>query len=733
MALPVAFALVGVLVAVAAAGWVQHETHNGTVLEFERLATQVSLSLQREIELHEQGLVALAGLYASSEQVTRHEFALFTGTMLDYCGGVQAYEWSPRVPAARRAEVEQAVRDEGYPGFRFTDVDADGQLVDAPARDESYPVLYVEPLAGNERAFGYDPMLPVRQDVIARARDSGRAALSDRLTLVQETGVQFGLLEFIPIYEGGQVPSDLHARRARLAGLVEAVYRVDDLFAEGFGDARERGIVADVYYDDGDPRPLWHSAGHPDGLPATNVVGAGDVDVHRDLAARGLAHALPLRFADRELHLIVHPGPHFSPAGATLFPLLALALGLSITAAITASLLLYRRRTVRVEALVEARTAALRASQAQLLQAQKIESVGRLAGGVAHDFNNLLTAILGGAQVAAMDLPAEHPVQPELRQIEHTARRAAALTRQLLAFSRRQLLQPQAVDLHRLIHELRRMLQRMIDERVELRLLLHDEPLWVHADPSQIEQVLVNLVVNARDAMPDGGPLTIGTAPAPPLDGRPAVALWVADAGVGMDESTCALVFEPFFTTKQQGKGTGLGLSTVWGIVHQSGGEIAVHSVLGEGTRFDLRLPAALPDESTPRPAPTVPLEGSLGDRGVLVVEDDRSVRQSTTDILHRAGYRVWSAGDGEEGLALFERLGTQVDVVLTDVVMPRRDGRALATELRRRRPELPIVMMSGYTHRADILDLVGELRLEVLGKPFERTALLAALARALA
>jgi PAS domain S-box-containing protein len=364
----------------------------------------------------------------------------------------------------------------------------------------------------------------------------------------------------------------------------------------------------------------------------------------------------------------------------------------------------------------------------QLRQAQKMEAVGQLAGGIAHDFNNLLTAIIGNAELLQHDLPAGSNSFNDLTEIRQAADRAAALTRQLLAFSRKQILQPRILDLNQLITGVERMLRRLLAENIETRLQLASNLGLVHADPGQIEQVLLNLVVNARDAMLDGGTLVIETAEVE-LDRTYAaghvgvtpgryVMLAVTDTGMGMDEETQAHLFEPFFTTKGPGKGTGLGLSTVHGIVQQSGGHIWVSSEVGRGTTFQVYLPVAEPGLGpAPEPVPESPPPG--GTETILLVEDAHAVRALASRVLAAAGYSVLEAGDGAAAEVLAARHDGPIHLLLTDVVMPGLSGSHLAQRIAALRPAIRVLYMSGYTDDAIVhMDVLAK-GIAFLEKPF--------------
>jgi two-component system cell cycle sensor histidine kinase/response regulator CckA len=384
---------------------------------------------------------------------------------------------------------------------------------------------------------------------------------------------------------------------------------------------------------------------------------------------------------------------------------------------------------------------ALQQTQEQLLQAQKMEAVGRLAGGIAHDFNNLLTAILGYGQFLLESHPPGDPLHTDVTEIMRAGERAAALTRQLLAFGRRQVLEPRVIDLNEVVANVAKLLERVIGEDIELAILT-GAGLWrVFADPTQIERILMNLAVNARDAMPDGGRLTIETANVlyrpemvrhrPGMKPGSYVRLVVSDTGVGMPAEVRAHIFEPFFTTKATGRGTGLGLATVYGIVKQSNGFIWCDSAPGRGTTFEILLPKV---EGEPEP---VAPPGSLAQPNghgetILLVEDDPAVRDLARAVLEAKGYLVLAAADGAEALALAARHAGPVDVLLTDVVMPGLSGREVAERLSAARPALRVVYMSGYPD--DIIGQRGviEPHVRFLQKPFTASTLLARVREAL-
>lgn len=364
----------------------------------------------------------------------------------------------------------------------------------------------------------------------------------------------------------------------------------------------------------------------------------------------------------------------------------------------------------------------------QLQVSQKMEAIGILAGGVAHDFNNLLSVILGHTELAMLTLRDGDPLKDDLLEVKKAGDRAAVLTRQLLAFGRKQVMQPVPLNLNQIAEGIEKMLRRILGEAITYVQILAPDLGVVRADPSQIEQVLMNLVVNSRDAMSVGGKLTIETSNveldaeygARHVDVKPGpyVMLAVTDTGRGMDEQTKRRIFDPFFTTKEKGKGTGLGLSTVYGIVKQSGGNIWVYSELGMGTTFKIYLPRELSAKAT-LPRLQAVLEPARGSETILVVEDEESLRKVARRALEAAGFKVLTAGDGNEALLISAQHEGIIHLLLTDVVMPRMGGQALAQALLKTRPLTKVLYMSGYADNAFIDHGVVDEGTHFIGKPF--------------
>ncbi|HEY2515666.1 MAG TPA: PAS domain S-box protein, partial [Polyangiaceae bacterium] len=369
----------------------------------------------------------------------------------------------------------------------------------------------------------------------------------------------------------------------------------------------------------------------------------------------------------------------------------------------------------------------LRRTEEQLRQAQKMEAVGRLAGGIAHDFNNMLSVILSYCAMLREEIPESSPMEGDLEEIRKAGVRAADLTRQLLVFSRQQVVEPKALDLNEILRSMGKMLERLVGEDVQVGLRFAPDLASIRADPSNVEQVIMNLVVNARDAMPAGGVLLIETANVE-LDAEyaaehvgttpgPHVMLAVSDTGVGMDRATQSRIFEPFFTTKGPGKGTGLGLATVFGIAQQCGGGVWVESEPGKGTTFKVYFPRL--DVKSDPPVQAVHPVAHRGQETILLIEDEEQVRAVATGILKRSGYRVLVAETPAAALRMCRENEGPIDLLLTDVVMPQMSGAELAEEFAKLRPETRVLCMSGYTDDNAVRKRVLERGLAFLQKPF--------------
>lgn len=877
----VVVSLVGVALSIAAAFAVRAAEQSRARSDLEGIAQNTAAAIQSSLDVHLEVVQSVVALFRTSESVSREDFQAFTGPTIRRHRGIQALEWAPQISRDRRDEVEKAVQSRGYESFRFTERDDQGRLVAAGEHDRYYPVLYVEPMEGNESALGYADMSPARRRAIERARDEGRPITSGRLRLIQEQGDQFGFLVFMPVYQGSEaVPATVGERRRRLSGFVEGVFRVDDFIREGVRRLDLRKINFAIVEDSGSDhqRPLFiHRLGSGEGDVAR--LGDDDEDVVAALQRGAQYQTTTLYVPGGTWTLLVWPAEGF-PVNGGWTPWLALAIGLVFAFLLTAYVGSYQSRAAKIERLVERRTAevtkanerlemarlvidraveaviridtagrvvgvneaacdlygyerrellsltigrlaprwsgdswdehwsslrrrralsfeashldkeekkipvevtatylkfgdrvyacwfvrdiserrqaenALRRSEEQLRQSQKMEAVGLLAGGVAHDFNNLLSGILGFAEIGLMKIEVDHPVRRYLTEIMKAGNRAASLTRQLLAFSRRQVLEPEVLSINDVVADMGKMIGRLIGEDISLKLDLAEGLRPVYADPGQIEQVILNLCINARDAMPNGGELLIETRAVTLGDGPdevdpaglalvssegtlspgPYLRLVVRDTGAGMSEEVQAHIFEPFFTTKSVGRGTGLGLATVYGIVTQSEGGIAVESSPDQGTRFDIFLPcvtaAAHLPKMYPEEAEMVSFTPTKHRHTILLVEDEETVRELCYDVLQGHGYEVLQASSGEEALELLAGRREGVDLLLTDVVMTGMTGIELARAVTSRQRRTPVIVMTGYNERqVEARDIVGA---RLLLKPFSPAALIVEVKEAL-
>ena len=576
------------------------------------------------------------------------------------------------------------------------------------------------PTAGNEAAIDYDfrrhPSEQVRAD-LERAERSSRVVLSGPLELVQGG---LGLVGRLSV-------DDLGSSRI---GVVNVVLDLPPLFSEARLDAAPSLRLA-----------LRDEAGHVF-FGSAAVFGADPV-LH------------PVLLTDRRWTLAAIPagGWAASDEGTRGFRLAAAGIValLALTAYLAAS------RHASLAAAVAERTESLTAAnrsleeqvaqreqvEAQLMHSQKMEGLGRLAGGIAHDFNNILTGILGYVSLLQDEIQPGTEARADLDEIERASRRASDLTRQLLTFARKQTVSPSLVDLNELIRNVDRILHRLIGEDVEMVVDLADELPAVRVDPAQLEQVLTNLVVNARDAMPRGGTITIATrlVQATPTElgiglGVGAritdfVQLEVRDTGVGMDARTMARVFEPFFTTKEPGRGTGLGLAISYGIVQEAGGAISVSSEPGVGTAVTIHLPPAA-GSATPIPERRERPRDSTSAETVLIVEDEPLVRGLAERALKGRGYTVLTAGDGDVALEVARTWGRHIDLLVTDVIMPRSGGRVVAEQLSAARPGLKVLFISGHVDDPRVREAIESRGAAFLPKPFTPNDLAEAVRRVL-
>ena len=549
--------------------------------------------------------------------------------------------------------------------------------------DPTFHMLWVVPRRGNEADLGADLGTNARLRVALQAAEDTQQVMVTRPLDLRRGGQSF--LVCVPILSEG-----------KFGGFLLGMIRYQELLDSILEDVAQDYWVA-VY--DGDEQ-VYSRAG---ASTLREEAGAQETDI---------------KFQQLTWRARVWPKPEALAYARSTLPQVALVGGilmaglLAFAVYLAESSQLHAREVEAANKELKREVAGREQAEEALRQAQKMEAVGRLAGGVAHDFNNLLMVIRGHAALSLNSLVLENPLRRELEEILRAADRASSLTRQLLAFSRKQVLQPRVLDLNAQLTQVAELLPPLLGEDINLVMDLDPQLGRVRADPGQMEQVIMNLVFNARDAMPNGGELTIQTANAdldetlisrhPGVRPGPHVMLAVRDTGRGMDEETQSHVFEPFFTTKDRGKGTGLGLATVYGTMNQSGGCVTVSSQLGEGTTIQIYLPRVegpIEVVETPKALP----ESLQGDETILVVEDDDAVRNMTLEFLKIKGYAVVDARSAADAIQLIEHHKGPIDLVLTDVVMPGMKGRELVERLANLRPGMKVLYMSAYTEDAII------------------------------
>jgi signal transduction histidine kinase len=700
---------VSLLVTLAATWHVADTVHTEERLGFERLLQRTRGAIEKRMETYIAFLRATRGLFSASELVTRQDFRAFVNPaeLQGTYPGIQGVGVGQRVFEKDRDALVAAMRKE-IPIFR---VWPEGK------RDEYEPVVYLEPQdSRNQIVIGYDMFSEaVRRSAMERARDTGLPSATDRITLVYDVdSKQAGFIIYVSRYRRGMATETVGDRRAALEGFVYGAFRADDLLQAIFAGEKRPGVRYDVFAGP-EPKPEALLRSEPNGP---------------DAGTKHLTGRTSFEVAGSTWTLSMTAVPGFDAGSGPNRVALFLFTGLIVSGALFAvTRAEVKARAAAERAAVDLRRAATqqRRLEEQLIQSQKMVGIGRLAGGVAHDFNNLLTAILGYAELMEPQLEDEG-LRSELREIRLAGERAAALTRQLLAFSRRQVMQPRTLDLNTVVSDVKKMLARLIGEDVALVTRLDPALGSVEADPGQLEQVLMNLSVNARDAMPEGGTLTFETANAV-LDADFAavhpgalpgayVVLTVTDSGTGMTDEVRGHAFEPFFTTKDKGKGTGLGLATAYGIVKQSGGYIMVESEAGRGTTFRIYLPRV---EGTAAVSERTTISSLLpvGTETILLVEDEAGVRRLSLTVLETQGYVVLEAPSGDVALQVARSETGPIHLVVTDVVMPGMNGRELWDRLKVLRPDSRVLFMSGYTDDAIARHGVLEPGIAFLQKPF--------------
>ncbi|MBI4264661.1 MAG: CHASE domain-containing protein [Acidobacteria bacterium] len=745
VALPLGCALIATVTLFV---WVSRLEDARIRAEWDTDVTQAADAVQANFDATVGIVRSLGDLFVATPHAERADtFSTFARRTLAANPGIQALSWNPRVPDEERAAFERRARTSIYPDFRIVERSRGGTVVPAPRRDDHVVVLHIEPVESNAAARGFDVSSErLRRRALRRACATGQPSATEPIRLVQDTTDQYGILVFSPVYVTGDLPASADERCGLIRGYATGVFRIDEVMRTALGHHVNPNIAITLTDEDmsGGPRSVWSNGPPPWQIPTRGTASSSE-----------LADVAHVMVGGRQWSIFFTAAPTYRSAAGSWRPWVALAGGMLFAGLLTAFLLVVTGHAVVIERLGAERAAelsrtnqdlereiaerqlaeqALEKNEEQLRQSQKIEAVGRLAGGVAHDFNNLLTVISGNCELLAERVESDPEASRELQEVRHAADTAASLTRQLLAFSRKQILAPRVLDLNALVLRLHEMLRRLLEENITITFNLTSRAADVQADPGQLEQVVLNLAINARDAMPKGGTLTIETA-VTMLDQDAAVAhpgvppgryvvLSLSDTGTGMTPDVKRHLFEPFFTTKPRGRGTGLGLATVYGIVKQSGGDISVYSEVGMGTTFRIYFPAV-----SPPPEPITVANRSLtqalsGTETVLLVEDESRLRTLAEKVLRSYRYTVLSAADVEEGLRVSAEHPGAIHLLLTDVVMPGGSGRDLAEQVMATRPDVKVVYMSGYTDDAIVHHGVLTAGTAFLQKPFAPVAL---------
>ena len=718
----------------------QHANQQQLEAGFEERAARRLVQLQDAINVHVTLLRSIAGLYAASDFVSRKEFETFVSNQpLAKFGDALLY-WVPRVSPARRDMIEAAARADGIADFHIWSDESDAP---ADGTDREYfPVLYAEPRSGGQNVLGYDLNTDsASRLILERARDSGEPAVSGRVTMTADPNEEPAIVIAFPIYASKAVPRNVESRRVDLAGFAVGAFQLRKLInASLLSDSK---FGQDIYiYDESavapEPRLLYFS---PSRTRAEAVEPLSEDEVLADYHRSGVVDV-----PARKWTIVFRAGPNYFAPWSSWIGWMIFSVGTVLTFLVVAYEWRRAVHTRRIEALVadlsashaqlEDEIAERKEAEAKLRQSQKVEAVGQLTGGIAHDFNNLLTIIIGNMEIAREKTRGNNTLAENIGSALTAAVRGAALTHRLLAFARRQVLEPEILDFNEVIGVMHDLLRRALGESIQIETAL-SKRLWpALADRNQVEGALLNLAINARDAMPEGGRLTIETQSVL-LDADYArrnddvapgeyVMLAVSDTGAGMSPEILKQAIEPFFTTKEPGKGTGLGLSSIYGFAKQSGGHLKLYSEEGRGTTVRLYLPRARGVEGqVGRFSDAVPRGGR---ESILVVEDEPHVREVAVTHLIENGYRVLEADQGQEALELIESHLGEIDMLLTDVILAGgMNGRGLAAEAQKRIPSLKVLYMSGYAEQS----VEGRGRpgpgVVLLQKPFLKTELLRA------
>jgi signal transduction histidine kinase/CheY-like chemotaxis protein len=661
---------------------------------------------EAKIRLAGEAVAVLAVAIAAGAPLDQEKFVQIATRARNGDAHVHSLQWAPRVARDQIAAFERSAQASGLPDYRVFDVTPDFRRTELTDRAEYFPVLYDARFGAGRHVHGlalgrHDgrriPMLKARQEGVAVATPPVRPIGAPTNQLV--------FLLFWPVYDGVIAPNAAEPRADKLRGYALGNFNITELLNAAIRNTPE--IVETIRIsiaEAGQPRAAAqiaasYSPAARSFQPGAPAVGGAEtaIRIERSFAAFGQQWDLAFDFSSDAISELRSPGAWGW-----------LAAGLLLTTLLVFHLVRERGRREAIAALVAERTAELERTSAQLHQAQKMEAIGNLTGGMAHDFNNLLTIIIGNLDLLEERIQDNPKAAALANAALQAGLRGADLTRQLLAFARRQTLEPKVTDINELVGGMTRLLRRILAENIEIKLITVPDIWPVIVDPAQLGSAIANLATNARDAMPDGGRLTVETKNAhldadfaalnPEVEPGDYVLMEVSDTGIGMSAETLAHVFEPFFTTKEVGRGTGLGLSMVFGFVKQSRGHIKIYSELGHGTVVRLYLPRAAQGADAPVAPAVLPPELQANRASILVVEDNAEVRSAVVRQITELGHAVLEAADADAALALLKNSEAKVDLLFTDLVMPGgMNGHELARAAVAERPALKVLFTSGY------------------------------------
>jgi signal transduction histidine kinase/CheY-like chemotaxis protein/sensor domain CHASE-containing protein len=703
--------------------------------DFDYAAKHSVEAIRRAIERIEMVHEIMRQDFYGSSEISAEEFHLMCDPFLAHVPSLKVLQWAPRVLASDRKSFEQNAAALGRTrNYRICTEGPNGELEPVDSRLECFPILFAATRHHFQATYGWDFWsIPALRGSMAKSRDTNSFIVSPPVTF-RGSGDRQLVQTFLPVYRDFKKLQSVEERRAQLDGYIVGLCQIDDLVENALKYANGPQGIDMAVLDESLPfnqQLLHYHSSRMRYLRETDPE-AEHLMEPVDLHPNGIHYYSSLTFGGRQWTLLCMPAPMFFTPYADWRSWSLLVAGLLVTYVATRYMYTATTKTERIQQLVDQRTHELRQKDEQLRQSQKLEAVGSLAGGIAHEFNNLLQVISGYTRYAMEELKPEDQTRKDLESVLEASDRASSLTRQLLSFSRRQTVDRKPMDANEMVSDLTKMLRPLLGEKVKLKLHLAKNTGIISADAGSFQQVLVNLCLNARDAMPDGGEIIVRTERVnvtadlaehyADLKTGPCVEISVADTGCGMTPEVRDRIFEPFFTTKAVGQGTGLGLPTVYGIVRQHEGGIHVYSEPGHGSTFKIYLPAIPSDANSADVEYDDAPQG--GHETILVAEDDLRVQDVARRILVQNGYTVLTANDGEEAWQMLQQ-HQEIALVLLDAMMPKRTGHEVYCQIKEDYPTVRVVFCSGYAPETSHLNCIVNEHLPLVEKPYNPDVLL--------